>query len=166
MFILLFPVAATAADVPNIFDPRKVSSETIAYGVSACVRSGYKALPKIGLTPWFRYCSCAADAIRRKISKGVNIKCARYTASSAKVSPYFNKKMVVSSMEVAVEVATCVDIAVKVSVPTDFALAYCGCVSDARRHNRISGNRGLKKGQEGLCRAVAILRMRPPAQKI
>jgi hypothetical protein len=62
--VLLFALAAT----PNIFEPKEMSSEEIALGVTACVQTvGLQMAPEAGS----KFCGCLMDAVRINVKKGL-----------------------------------------------------------------------------------------------
>jgi len=158
---------AKTKDVPNIFEPKRVSSESIFEGVRLCTQAGYKLAPKLGAELWLNYCLCAADNVRltrNPLNKKVSAICYKHATSKNKNgnSPYFNKKkLVMSSKRIVGVVMNCVSAGQSQQVPWEFTLPYCGCLMDAARLNySAEGKVKVTDEQNKLCTSLATLRER------
>lgn len=69
---LTFPLVS-AADTPNLFQPKQMSSEAISVLIDTCMQQIAKDRPDVNQTWAWIYCSCTADAARAKGAKQVTV---------------------------------------------------------------------------------------------
>lgn len=161
---------ATPKDAPNIFQPKRISSESIFAGVGQCLRSGFAARPQLGEQTWYIYCLCAADRIRmtrKQLDRRGAAGCVKHALKTPNAKwPFFVPRLVVPSHTIVRAVASCAAASIKSRMPWKFGLPYCGCLADAARLNWSRGLKTITESQGLRCKKEALRRFLPPAKQI
>lgn len=144
---LLVTVYTTTAvaDVPNLFEPKKKSSEAIVASVLFCIKAASKKQPAAPQRTLLKYCSCMTDSQRKQGLKNLERvvqQCARFAIQNAQRqapqrSPLARNLRWASEFIVSGHMA-CEERAKRNGRSVSYRQAYCGCLTDSFRANHTT----------------------------
>lgn len=169
IFSALISVASIAkADVANVYEADKLSSEAITAGVLSCVEEAEKSFKRSNVEPnklvIIKYCSCSVDAYRSKrrtpVVKELKV-CANWAENNHGKkplnSPFLKKENTWNSEKIAGGQLGCEKGLSRTTIP--YKQAFCGCFVDAVRSKGTSNVKkavGLvTKQEEKMCTLIA-----------